>query len=129
MANLRDKQEQFSRTLALFLYWMAEQDYHWTMGDCWRSSDKLLCPNCGTPVSYQELLKYNGRTKTLQSKHADRCAVDLNLFIDGKLAQAEHYRALGEKWEALGGKWGGRFGVDPSQYGVKVGWDPGHFEL
>ena len=72
-----EKQFQFSRTLALFLAWMTEQGFTWTMGDCWRSTDELLCPHCGDGVSYQELLKYNGRTKVLRSKHTDRLAVDL----------------------------------------------------
>ena len=113
-------QETFARTLGIFLHWMAEQDYHWTMGDCWRSTDELLCPHCGTPVSYQELLKYNGRSKVLVSRHNERRAIDLNLFIDGKLATGESYRPLGEKWKALGGKWGGDFQGFP---------DYGHFEL
>ena len=117
---LREKQETFARTLGLFMAWMAEQNYHWTMGDCWRSTDELLCPHCGTGVSYQELLKYNGRSKTLQSKHCDRLAIDLNLFIDEKPAQGEHYAPLGDKWKSLGGRWGGDFEGFP---------DYGHFEL
>lgn len=124
-----EKQFQFARTLALFLAWMTEQGFTWTMGDCWRSTDELLCPHCGDGVSYQELLKYNGRTKVLRSKHTDRLAVDLNLFVDGKLAPAEAYRPLAEKWERMGGRAGFRFGVDPVNYATAVGWDPGHFEL
>ena len=126
---LLDLQKQFSRTAGLFLAWMAESGYTWTMGDCWRSNDPLLCPQCGDQVTYQELLKYNGRTRVLVSKHSERRAMDLNLFVNGRLAQPEQYRPLGEKWEALGGKWGGRFGVEKGEYATRVGWDPGHFEL
>jgi hypothetical protein len=44
------------------------------------------------------------------SKHIDRLAVDLNLFIDGEYkTQTEDYQPLGEYWEWLGGNWGGRF--------------------
>ena len=127
--SLREKQEIFARTLGIFLNWMAEQNYHWTMGDCWRSTDELLCPHCGTGVSYQELLKFNGRSKVLVSKHTERLAIDLNLFIDGKRAEPEQYRPLAEKWESLGGRAGFRFGVDPTDYATKAGWDAGHFEL
>jgi hypothetical protein len=118
--SLLDDQQVFARTLGLFLAWMAEKDYRWTMGDCWRSTDELLCPNCGTPVSYQELLKYNGRSKTLNSKHNQRLACDINLFVDGKLAGGDAYRMLGHKWKELGGRWGGDFQGFP---------DYGHFEL
>jgi hypothetical protein len=127
--SLREKQEIFARTLGIFLNWMAEQNYTWTMGDCWRSTDELLCPHCGTGVSYQELLKFNGRSKVLVSKHTERLAIDLNLFVDGKRAEPEQYRPLAEKWESLGGRAGFRFGVDPTDYATKAGWDAGHFEL
>lgn len=129
MTPLRDRQETFARTLAVFFPWMLEQGYHWTLGDAWRSTDELLCSHCGTPVTYQELLRYNGRSKTLQSKHTDRLAIDINLFINDKLASPEDYRPLGEKWEQLGGRWGGRFSVDPKDYATKIGFDPPHFEL
>lgn len=126
---LREKQEVFARTLGLFLAWMAENNFHWTMGDCWRSTDENPCPHCGTPVSYQDLLVYSGRSKTRNSKHCDRLAVDLNLFVNDKSAPIEAYRTLAEKWESLGGRAGFRFGVDPKDYATKAGWDPGHFEL
>lgn len=115
-----EKQFQFSRMLGLFFYWLAEKDYHWSMGDCWRSTDKLQCPHCGRSHSYQEILVANGRSKTLNSKHLDRLAVDINLFTkEGKLAPVEDYLPLAEKWETLGGKAGYRFKFV----------DPGHFEL
>lgn len=44
------------------------------------------------------------------SKHRDRLAIDLNLFLDGEyLSKTEDHRPLGEFWESLGGVWGGRF--------------------
>jgi hypothetical protein len=117
--TLRERQHVFARTMGLFLAWMAEKDYYWTMGDAWRSSDKLLCPECGMPVTYQDLLVNNGRSKTRNSKHADRLAFDLILFTsEGKIAPNEDYQPLGEKWKALGGKWGGDWTMG----------DFGHFE-
>ncbi len=128
--TLRERQQVFARTMGLFLAWMAEQGYNWTMGDTWRGTDELLCPHCGTGVSYQELLYYNGRSKVRSSKHNDRMAMDINLFTkDGKLAQGDDYRPLAEKWESLGGRSGFRFGLDTNEYANAVGFDPGHFEL
>lgn len=125
-----DHQQEFSRTLALFLYWMTMEGYTWTMGDCWRSTDRLNCPHCGKEVTYQGLLVYNKRSKTLQSAHTERRAIDLIVWKDGTPCwDGAVYRPIGEKWEALGGKWGGRFGVPKDEYATRVGWDPGHFEL
>lgn len=70
-----------------------------------------------------------GKSRTMNSRHRDRLALDLNLFNGGEyITDAEAYRPLGEMWEALGGRWGGRFGLRPSEYGAKVGWDANHFE-
>lgn len=77
----------------------------------------------------QALHVKNGVSRVKHSKHQDRLAVDLNLFIDGKYVKdKKKYRVLGEKWEALGGRWGGRFSVAPGDFERKVGWDAGHFE-
>lgn len=128
--TLVQRQQLFSLMLADHFAWMKGQGFLWTLGDAWRSTDELLCPHCATGVTYQELLRSNGRSKVRTSTHNDRCAIDLMLWVDGRLSnQGEHYRAMGEHWESIGGRWGGRFGVDPVEYAVKVGWDPGHLEL
>lgn len=129
MTPLRDRQETFARTLAVFFAWMLEQGYHWTLGDAWRSTDELLCSHCGTPVTYQDLLVSNGRSKVRASAHTERRAIDLILWVDGKMAAPEQYRPLAEKWELLGGRAGFRFGVDPKDYATKAGWDAGHIEM
>lgn len=126
---LSARQQRFAHLLADQFAWMKSEGMVWTLGDAWRSTDELLCPHCGTGVSYQGLLKANGRSKVLVSEHNNRCAVDVMLWVDGKLSNlGEHYRAMGEHWEQLGGRWGGRFGIDPAEYAVKVGWDHGHME-
>jgi hypothetical protein len=129
MISLRERQQTFARTLGIFMNWMALEGYLWALGDAWRSSDKLLCPDCGSPLTYQELLANNGRSKVRYSKHNDRLAIDLILYTkDGAIAPEESYRPLAEKWESLGGRAGFRFGIDPKDYAIKAGWDPGHFE-
>lgn len=115
-----EKQFQFSKMIGQLFNWMAEKEYHWTLGDAWRSTDKLQCAHCGWEHSYQELLVYNHRSQTLNSKHLDRLAVDIILFTPTKaLAPAEDYLPLAEKWESLGGIAGYRFKFR----------DAGHFEL
>jgi len=70
-----------------------------------------------------------GKSKTYKSKHRQRLAIDLNMFINGKyVTDARKYRILGELWEKIGGRWGGRFGVAPCNYNTQIGWDAGHFE-
>lgn len=124
-----ERQFQFARMVGLLFTWMAEQEMTWVLGDAWRNTDKLQCCHCGREHSYQELLVYNGKSKTTKSKHCDRCAIDLIVFKDGKPQwTGEPYRQIGEKWESLGGRWGGRFGLTPDKYATNVGWDPGHLE-
>ncbi len=128
--TLVERQQKFGVLIGHQLTWMESQGMRWTFGDAWRSTDELLCPHCATPVSYQELLKANGRSQVLVSRHNERCAIDLLLWVNGVLSNlGEHYRTMGQHWESLGGRWGGRFGVSPNEYGTKVGWDPGHLEL
>ena len=124
-----EKQFTFSRMLGLLFYWMAEHGYDWSLGDAWRSGDKLQCCHCGREHSYQELLVYNKRSKAMNSKHLDRLAIDIILFEGGKPAPAEAYRPIAEKWESLGGVAGFRFGIKKEDYDTKAGWDAGHLEL
>lgn len=62
------------------------------------------------PVEMQQLYVKTGRSKTMNSMHLKRCAIDLNFFKDGKLVQTrEAIEPLGDYWEALNPKnrWGG----------------------
>jgi len=54
----------------------------------------------------------NGRSKTMNSIHLKRCAIDLNFFKDGKIIWDKSTLApLGQYWESLHVKnrWGGNF--------------------
>lgn len=60
----------------------------------------------------QEIYVKTGRSKTMNSNHLKRCAVDLNFFKDGKLVwDAAQLRPVGVFWEGLNPKnrWGGTF--------------------
>lgn len=58
----------------------------------------------------QEIYFKNGKSKTMNSMHLKRLAIDLNFFVDGNLVY-EHPKveALGRYWETLDSKnqWGG----------------------
>lgn len=53
-----------------------------------------------------------GRSKTMNSLHLRRCAIDLNFFKDGKLTyEVAVLRPVGDYWESLNPKnqWGGNW--------------------
>lgn len=53
-----------------------------------------------------------GLSKTMNSKHLKRMAIDFNFFIDSKLTyKKEDVQELGDFWESLNpkNKWGGNF--------------------
>lgn len=58
----------------------------------------------------QEIYVKTGRSRTMNSLHIQRRAVDLNFFKDGKLVYDKHVLApLGAYWESLNplNSWGG----------------------
>jgi hypothetical protein len=58
----------------------------------------------------QQIYVRTGRSKTMNSNHLRRCAIDLNFFKDGKLTyDIELLRPLGVYWRSLNPKndWGG----------------------
>lgn len=114
--TLRNNQTSFTWMLAEFLLWCRDNGYEITLGEVYRTEE-------------QQLIHFRaGRSKTMKSKHRERLAADLNLFIGGRIATAGEYRPLGVEWERRGGRWGGRFGVEVKDYATKMGWDSGHFE-
>lgn len=61
-------------------------------------------------LEQQQIYIKTGRSKTMNSMHLKRCAIDLNFFIDGKLTyDVKTLTPLGQYWESLSPKnqWGG----------------------
>jgi hypothetical protein len=61
-------------------------------------------------LEQQQLYIKTGRSKTMNSMHLKRCAIDLNFFVDGKLTyDVKVLTPLGQYWESLSPKnqWGG----------------------
>lgn len=60
----------------------------------------------------QEIYVKTGRSKTMNSIHLKRCAIDLNFFVNGKLTYDKNaIKPLGDYWETLNPKnrWGGNW--------------------
>lgn len=88
--SLLEKQQRFTRMVALLIQKANELGYELTLGDAFRDNR----------VTY-------GNPRSL---HRLRLAIDLNLFKDGKyLTTSDDHLPLGEFWESMGGTWGGRF--------------------
>ena len=64
------------------------------------------------PAEMQELYVKTGRSKTMDSQHLKRCAIDLHFFREGKLVEDRvALKPLGDYWESLNQKnrWGGNW--------------------
>ncbi len=115
--TLSEKQRKFTSMVGELIVWAYANGYELASGEVKRTPEQ------------QAIYVKAGKSKTLNSKHIVSLAADFSLFINGAyMEDGAAYRPLGEKWEQLGGRWGGRFGVDPKDYAVKVGWDANHFE-
>lgn len=60
----------------------------------------------------QQIYVDSGKSKTMNSMHLKKCAIDLNFFIDGGIIGTKEYlQKLGNYWESLSDKnrWGGNF--------------------
>lgn len=63
-------------------------------------------------VEQQEIYMKTGKTKTMNSNHLKRCAIDLNFFKDGVLVYDKKVlQPIGDYWETLNKKnsWGGNW--------------------
>lgn len=115
--RIPEMQRRFPLMVAEFIGRVYDEGFELSFGEAYRTEEQ------------QRLYLKAGRSRTMNSFHRDRLAVDFNLFKGGVyLTDGALYRPVGEIWEAVGGRWGGRFGVEPADYGKKTGWDANHFE-
>ena len=117
--SLSKKQREFTLMVGRLIDFIYSHNMEATLGEVWR-----------TP--YQQAKYFlDGKSKTLHSKHLQRLAIDLNLFINNRyITDPEKYRPLGEYWESINPEnvWGGRFGIAKKDYATKIGWDCCHFQ-
>lgn len=96
---LLQAQWKFMRMVPLLIAKAHEMGFEVTLGDGYRD-----------PRAFGEMNSLSGPYGAARSAHKQRLAIDLNLFLNGRLVTATAgHQKLGEFWESLGGNWGGRF--------------------
>lgn len=98
--TLSQKQQYFAKLVAELLRHIYSNGMACTFGEALRTPEQ------------QKLYVEQGKSQTLNSKHLDKLAIDLNLFIDGEYkTDKESYKEIGEFWKSLDPDcvWGGDF--------------------
>lgn len=97
MSNVQN-QAAFLLDVARLINRATELGFQVTAGELYRTPEQ------------QEIYVKTGRSRTMNSLHLQRRAVDLNFFLNGKLTYDKHVLApLGAYWESLHplNSWGG----------------------
>ena len=114
--KLSEHQQKFTRDIANLICYANSIDIDLTFGEAYRT------------VEQQQIYVNEGKSKTMNSNHLKRLAVDFNFFINGKLTYDFHkVYALGKYWVGLDSK--NRWGGDWNNNGKADGFlDTPHFE-
>ena len=111
MSKLMEAQAEFLLNFCSLVDFATAQGFTVTAGELLR------------PVEMQKIYVETGRSKTMNSKHLQKLAGDLNFFLpsaEGKLVyicSVHQLEPLGRYWESLNPKnrWGGNFDMDWSR--------------
>jgi hypothetical protein len=98
--SLVAEQALFLLDVGRLVEWATAKGWTVTGGELWRTPEQ------------QALYVQTGRSKTLNSQHLKRLAIDLNFFREGQLVgRVEELSPVGDFWESLSPKnvWGGRW--------------------
>lgn len=117
--TLGEKQEVFLQNAAKLILWAGEKGYHVRGGELLRTKEQ------------QKIYFNTGRSKTMNSRHIDKLAIDLNLIVGGVLSNSpKDYQPLGEYWMGLNSNnvWGADWNRDHS-FTDETFLDPYHFEM
>ena len=98
--TLSKHQQIFSQNIALLILRANGMGINLTFGEAYR-----------TKYQQAEYLR-TGKTKTMNSNHLKRLAVDFNFFIGGQLTYNKAaLQELGDYWESIDplNRWGGNF--------------------
>lgn len=107
--KMRKKQSIFLRNVAKLITWAFENGYELTGGELTRTDEQ------------QAIYRRKGLSKAVRSRHQDRLAIDLNLFINGVYQTTrEPYKPLADYWKSL---------HPDNVAGYDWGWDANHFEM
>ena len=106
--TLREKQSIFLKNIAKLILWSFENGYELTGQELFRTQEQ------------QDIYFKTGKSKVKYSKHQDKLAIDLNLFINGKyVTDKESFKPLAEYWRSLHHR---------NISGSDWGWDFNHFQ-
>lgn len=101
MSPLLKAQTEFAADVRRLLQYAESQGFLYTFGEAER------------PIEMQRIHVQAGRSKTMNSRHLERLAIDLYFFTpEGKLLfGTPELSALGQYWEALSplNRWGGNW--------------------
>ncbi len=116
--TLSEKQQTFTFNIASLITYAFRNGFKLTFGEVYRT------------IEQQKIYFDTGRSKTMNSRHLQRLAVDFNIFKDGVLLNdPKLIQPLGEYWLTLNtdNVWGGDWNRDHSVLDETFK-DPYHFE-
>jgi len=115
--KLSEQQRIFTRNIARLVYYAYQNGFELTFGEAFRTNEQ------------QMIYVQTGKSKTMNSNHLKRLAVDFNVFVNNQLTYDwECIKILGDYWETLhkDNRWGG----DWNKNDIKDGFiDTPHFEM
>lgn len=98
--SMVNEQWHFLKDIALLIKYAESRGFVLTGGELWRTPEQ------------QKIYVETGRSKTMNSNHLKRLAMDFNIFVDGELCwDMSKLKELGTYWESLSpeNRWGGFF--------------------
>ena len=100
--SLSDKQWIFLQNVAKLITYAERKGYKLTGGELYRTIDQQWMYVNGRAIEDGELVKAPVKSKTMNSKHLKRMAIDLNIFKNGVLTyDIKDTEELGRYWEDL----------------------------
>lgn len=117
--TLSEKQRIFTFNIHKLIEWAFKNGFELTFGEVYRT------------IEQQKIYFDTGRSKTMDSRHIQRLAVDFNIFISGILINDPiKIQPLGEFWITLNtdNVWGGDWDRNHSVLNETFK-DPYHFEM
>jgi len=114
--SIVNDQWQFLIDIANLINFAAKNNFILTGGELYRTEEQ------------QKIYVSTGKSKTMDSNHLKRLAIDFNVFFKGELTYDwETIKVLGDYWESLSpqNRWGGDFNKNEKKDGFI---DSPHFE-
>ena len=106
--TLVETQQQFCVHVSMLILHIVDTGFEVTIGEAFRT------------IEQQKIYVKSGKSKSMNSRHLMRLAIDLNLFSGGEyLTSREPYKDAAEFWEKL---------HPDNVAGYSWGWDANHFE-